>query len=187
MDQNLGDGLAGCGRHGVPGHAAADLPDERARLPAGGDAQWLDPSASHEQRREGISPCRRAGRAGAGARLDCVSVGLQRSIARSDDRGGRRRPCPHLRDQQAARAHHHPLARHDPAKRHGWRDRPYPARNPARQDLRLRVRPREERHLHVPPARRRNGPDGHGHDGLLRHSSRRTRNSCGWTAISCSC
>ena len=170
-----------------PGHAAADLPDERARLPAGRHAQRLDAAASHEQRREGVPSCRRAGRAGVGARHDRLSVGLQRPVARSDDRGGRRRPGPHLRHQQAAGAHDHPLARHDPAERHGWRDRPYPAGHPARQDLRLRVRSREERHLHVPPARRRNGPDGHGHDGLLRHPSRRTRNSCASTAISCSC
>ena len=32
----------------------------------------------------------------------------------------------------------------------------------------------EERHLHVPPARRRDGADGDGHDGLLRHASARS-------------
>ena len=50
--------------------------------------------------------------------------------------------------------------------------------HPARQDLRLRVRPREERHLHVPPARRRDGADGDGHDGLLRHPSEGPDASC---------
>jgi FtsP/CotA-like multicopper oxidase with cupredoxin domain len=39
-------------------------------------------------------------------------------------RSGRRRPRAHLRDQQAARAHHHPLARPAPAQRHGRRGRP---------------------------------------------------------------
>ena len=41
------------------------------------------------------------------------------------------------------------------------------------QDLRLRVRDEEERHLHVPPARRRNGADGDGDDGLFRRAPAR--------------
>jgi hypothetical protein len=45
-----------------------------------------------------------------------------------------------------------------------------PARHPARQDLRLRVRGAPPRHLHVPPACRRDGADGDGHDGLLDHA-----------------
>ena len=45
-------------------------------------------------------------------------------------------------------------------------------RHRARQDLRLRVLAAAARHVHVPPARRRDGADGDGHDGLLR---RRTR------------
>jgi len=40
----------------------------------------------------------------------------------------------------------------------------------ARQDLRLRVRRQAARHLHVPPARRRDDPDGDGSDGLLGHA-----------------
>ena len=103
------------------------FPTSGPGLPAGRHAQRLDAAASHEQRRQGVSSCRRAGRARDGARHDGVSVGLQRPVARSDDRGGRRRPRPHLRHQQAARAHDHPLARHDPAKRHGWRGRTDPA------------------------------------------------------------
>ena len=67
-------------------------------------------------------------------------VGLQRPEPGADDRGGRRRPRAHLRHQQAAGAHHHPLARPAPAQRHGRRRRPDPAADPARQDLRLRVR-----------------------------------------------
>jgi hypothetical protein len=47
---------------------------------------------------------------------------------------------------------------------------PEPARHPARQDLRLRVRGAPPRHLHVPPACRRDGADGDGHDGLLDHA-----------------
>jgi FtsP/CotA-like multicopper oxidase with cupredoxin domain len=45
-------------------------------------------------------------------------------------RGGRRRPRAHLRHQQAARAHQHPLARPAPAQRHGRRGRAEPARIP---------------------------------------------------------
>ena len=40
-----------------------------------------------------------------------------------------------------------------------------------RQDLRLRWAGEEERHLHVPPARRRDGANGHGHDGLVHRAS----------------
>jgi FtsP/CotA-like multicopper oxidase with cupredoxin domain len=40
----------------------------------------------------------------------------------------------------------------------------------AGQDLRLRVRGAPPGHLHVPPACRRDGADGHGHDGLLGHA-----------------
>ena len=43
-------------------------------------------------------------------------------------------------------------------------------RHPAGQDLRLRVRRAPPRHLHVPPACRRDGADGDGHDGLLDHA-----------------
>ena len=43
----------------------------------------------------------------------------------------------------------------------------------AGQDLRLRIRRAPARHLHVPPARRRDGADGDGHDGLLGHASER--------------
>ena len=98
-------------------------------------------------------------------------VGLQRPDARADHRGGRGRQGPHLRHQQAARAHHRALARHAAAERHGRRRRPDPAAHPAGQDLRLRVRAAKQRHLHVPPARRRDGADGDGHDGLLRRAS----------------
>ncbi len=63
-----------------------------------------------------------------------------------------------------------PLARPAPAQRHGRRDRADAAGDPAGQDLRLRVRRAPARHLHVPPARRRDGADGDGHDGLLGHA-----------------
>jgi hypothetical protein len=56
----------------------------------------------------------------------------------------------------------------------------------AGQDLRLRVRAEEEWDVHVPPACRRDGADGDGHDGLLRGPSARSR-CTGSTATSCSC
>ena len=45
----------------------------------------------------------------------------------------------------------------------------------------------EERHVHVPPARRRDGADGDGHDGLLRRPSARSEASCASIATSSSC
>ena len=45
------------------------------------------------------------------------------------------------------------------------------AAHQAGRDLRLRVHAAPARHVHVPPARRRDGADGDGHDGLLRHPS----------------
>ena len=98
-------------------------------------------------------------------------MGLQRPEPGPDDRSGRRRPGADLRHQQAAGAHDDPLARPAAAQRHGRRGRPDPAADPGRQDLRLRVRRQAARHVHVPPARRRNGADGDGHDGLLGHAS----------------
>ena len=80
-----------------------------------------------------------------------------------------------------------PLARHAAAERHGWRRRPDAAAHQAGQDLRLRVRAEEERDVHVPPARRRDGADGDGHDGLFRHASARSEASCASTATSSSC
>ena len=44
---------------------------------------------------------------------------------------------------------------------------------PVGQDLRLRVHDEEVGHLHVPPARRRDGADGDGHDGLHRRAPER--------------
>ena len=45
----------------------------------------------------------------------------------------------------------------------------------------------EERHLHVPPARRRDGADGDGHDGLLRRASARSEVHARSIATSSSC
>ncbi len=159
---------------------------KRAGLSAGGHAQRLDAAVAHERRLEGIPSRRRAGGARDRARHEGASLGLQRRIARPDHRGGRRRQGAHLRHQQAARAHHRALARHAAAERHGRRRRPDAAAHQARQDLRLRVRAEEERHLHVPPACRRDGADGDGHDGLLRRASARSRSSCASTATSSS-
>ena len=45
----------------------------------------------------------------------------------------------------------------------------------------------EERHLHVPPALRRDGADGDGHDGHVRRASARPAVACASTATSSSC
>ena len=126
-----------------------------------------------ERRLEGIPFGRRAGGARDIARHERASMGLQRPVAGPDHRSGRGRQGPHLRHQQIARAHHHPLARHAAAERHGRRRRPEPAAHQAGQDLRLRICAEEKRNLHVPPSRRRDGADGDGHDGLLRRPSAR--------------
>jgi len=86
--------------------------------------------------------------------------------------GGRRQGS-HLRHQQAARAHDRALARHAGAQRHGWRRRIDPAPHRSRQDLCVRVRAQAQRHVHVPPAFRRDGADGDGHDGKLYRASTR--------------
>ena len=82
----------------------------------------------------------------------------------------RRRQGPHLRHQQAARAHNHSLARHAGAERNGWRRRIDTAAHQAGPDLRLRIRAQEERNVHVSPACRRDGADGDGNDGIFRCS-----------------
>ena len=60
---------------------------------------------------------------------------------------------------------------------------------PVGQDLRLRVRRAPPRHLHVPPARRRDDADGDGHDGLLGHApeGQAPADRRGATATSASC
>ncbi len=112
--------------------------------------------------------------------------GYNGQSAGPDHRGGRGRQGPHLRHQQAPRAHHGALARHDPAERHGRRRRPDPAAHQAGQDLRLRVRAEEERHLHVPPPFRRDGADGDGHDGHVRGAPERIPGSAASIATSAS-
>ena len=131
------------------------------------------PAVADEQRVEGVPPDRRAGGARDGARHEGESLGLQRPVARPDDRVRGGRQAAHLRHQQAPRAHHDPLARHPAAERHGRRGRAQPAADPGREDLRLRVHADEVRHLHVPPTRRRDGADGDGHDGLHRRAPER--------------
>ena len=87
------------------GHDAAAGAEHRPALQPGRHAQRLDLALAHERRRQGVPPRRRAGGARDGARLQGAPVGLQRPVARADDRGRRRRPRAHLRHQQAARAH----------------------------------------------------------------------------------
>ena len=54
------------------------------------------------------------------------------------------------------------------------RRRRHPAAHRSRQDLRLRVRADTQRQLHVPPAFRRDGADGDGHDGDVHRASARS-------------
>ena len=105
---------------------------ERAGLSAGRHAQRLDLAVADERRLEGIPPRRRAGGARNRPGHEGASVGLQRPIAGADHRMRRGRQSPHLRHQQAARAHHRALARHAGAERHGRRRRPDPAAYQAR-------------------------------------------------------
>ena len=123
-----------------------------------------------ESGRQGVSPGRRACGARDGAWLQGPFVGLQRPESRAHHRSGGRRSRSHFCDQQAARAHQHPLAWTAFAQWHGRCGGIEPARNPVGQDLRLRVRRTPARHVHVPPACGRDGTDGHGHDGLLGHA-----------------
>ena len=83
------------------------------------DPQRRLAAVADERRCEGVPPRRRAGRARARTRLDRAPVGLQRQLAGAHDRSDRGRQGPHLRHQQAARAHHDPLARHPAALGHG--------------------------------------------------------------------
>ena len=113
-------------RGGHPDLAAMQpplVPQHRAALQPRGHAQRLVAALAHEQRRQGVPPGRRAGRARVRARHEGQPVGLQRLQPRPDHRGGGGRPRAHLRDQQAARAHHRALARHPAALRHGRRRR----------------------------------------------------------------
>ena len=159
-------------------------PQQRPTLPPGGHAQRLDAALAHEGRLEGIPPRGRAGAARAGARHDGAAVGLQRQLAGSDHRGRRRRPRAPVRHQQAARAHRRALAWPAPAQRHGRCRRADAAADPAGQDLRLRVRGAAQRHLHVPPACRRDGADGDGHDGPVDHAPEASRSAPRATARS---
>ncbi len=104
----------------------------------------------------------------------------------ADHRGGGGRPHPHLRDQQAARGHQRALARRAAAVGHGRRDRPVPAAHRRGQDLPVRVRAAAPRHLHVPPARGRDGADGHGHDGPVHRPPEGPRAGSRSTATSAS-
>ena len=157
---------------------------QRPTLPPGGHAQRLDAALAHEGRLEGVPPRRRTGAQGAGAGHDGAAVGLQRQLAGPDHRGGGGRPRAPVRHQQAARTHGRALAWPAPAQRHGRRRRADAAADPAGQDLRLRVRGAALRHLHVPPACRRDGADGDGHDGLCGSRIRRSRSAPPATARS---
>ena len=127
-----------------------------------------------EGRLEGVPSRRRAGGARARARHEGESLGLQRPVAGTDDRVRGGRQAPHLRHQPSAGAHHDPLARRPAAIGHGRGGRPDAEADPGRQDLRVRVRDEEVRHVHVPPARRRDGADGDGDDGVHRRAPARS-------------
>ena len=136
---------------------------------------WTLPYACDE-RRQGVPPRRRGVRARVRARLPREVLGLQRLDARARrSRRSKAIACASCVTNRLPRAHQHALARHDPAQRHGRRRRPDPAAHPARRNLRLRVHAAPARHAHVPPACRRDGADGAGHDGHVHHPSARRR------------
>ena len=156
-----------------PRDGAAALPEDRAALQPGRHAERLVASLAHEQRLEGVPPRRRAGARqlapgmtahlwgyngqSPGPTIECVEGDKVRIFVTNK-----------LPEHTTG-----PLARHPAAERHGRRRRPHAAAHPGRQDLRLRVPDEALRHLHVPPARRRDGADGDGHDGLARRASAR--------------
>ena len=94
-------------------------------------------------------------------------LGLQRPTPGPDDRGRRGRPRAHLRHEPAARADDGALARRPPAQRHGRRRRPHPDADPARRDVQVRVHAPPARHVHVPPALRRDDADRLGMMGMF--------------------
>ena len=130
---------------------------------------------AHAQWHQGISLGRRAGHSRDCAGDEGASLGLQRPIARSHDRGRRRRPRAHIRHQPAAGTHQHSLARAAPAQRHGRRGGPESALDQVGTDLCIRVRRAARRNIHVPPACRRDDADGDGHDGILGDTLERRR------------
>ena len=132
----------------------------------------LDPAVAHERRRQGVPPRRRTGGARDGARHEGPPVGLQRPEPGADDRGPSRATgcasssptgCPSTRRFTGTAS----------ACRTAWTAL---AASPSRRSPRARPSStsssRAARHVHVSPARRRDGPDGDGHDGL---SGSRTR------------
>ena len=79
------------------------------------------------------------------------------------------------------------LARHPPAERHGRRRRPHAAADPAGRDVQVRVHAAPARHVHVPPAPRRDDADGARHDGHVRRPPARAAAAAASIATSRSC
>ena len=103
-------------------------------------------------------------------------LGLQRPHARPDDRGGRGRPRAHLRDQPAARADHACTGTASSCRTAwtasaGLTQQPIPPGETFKYEFTLRA----ARHVHVPPALRRDDADGARHDGHVRRPSARAR------------
>ena len=167
--------------------AAAAAARQRPALSPGRHLERLDAALAHARRRQGVSP-----RGGTGDSRDRAghageSLGLQRAVARADDRSRGGRPRSHVRDQPPSRGHQHSLAWAASAQRHGRRLRAQSAVDQIRADVRVRVPRATRRDFHVSPACRRNDANGDGHDGILGDSPEGSPSSCESTAITCSC
>jgi hypothetical protein len=116
-------------------------------------------------------------------------VGLQRPKPRPHHRGGRGRPRAPVRHQQACPSTPPSTgtASACPAAWTVWAASR--SRKSGGQDLRVRVRGPPPRHLHVPPACRRDDADGDGHDGHVGDAPQGQTPAyrTPWTATSASC
>ena len=161
------------------GDAAAARSVKRAGLSAGRDAQRLDAALAHEWRLEGIPSRRRAGGARDRARHEGASVGLQR-------RSRPARPSKRVEGDKVRIFVTNKLPEHTTMHWHGMLvpngmdgvgGLTQPHIKPGKTFVYEFVL-QEERHVHVPPACRRDGADGDGHDGIFRRASARSEASC---------
>ena len=165
----------------------------RSSPPSGPDyqpgrhAQRLDAAVAHERRLEGVPPGRRAGRARVRARHEGATCGATTAS----------RPGPTIEAVEGDRVRifvTNKLPEHTTVHWHGMLlpngmdgvgGLTQPHIEPGKTFVYEFVL-QEERHLHVPPARRRDGADGDGHDGHVRRPPARPDASAASTATSSS-